>query len=100
MAGGRTATIVAQAQPIGLDELNALAALQDRIDTKFLMNRQQFDGALDELVAEHGLKVLEIDGKRSFKYRSVYYDTPDLQSYRDHTQKRRRRFKVRTRHYV
>ena len=45
-------------------------------------------------------KVLEIHGRRMFGYQSVYFDTPDLLSYRQHLQNNRRRFKVRTRTYV
>jgi hypothetical protein len=43
---------------------------------------------------------LEVDGARAFTYQTTYFDTPDLLLYRDHAQRRRRRIKVRTRHYV
>ena len=44
-------------------------------------------------------RVLEIDGRRVFGYRSTYFDTPDLRLFRDHVQRRRRRYKCRTREY-
>jgi hypothetical protein len=44
--------------------------------------------------------VLEIDGRRAFAYESVYFDTSDLLTYRQHLQGRRRRYKVRTRAYL
>jgi hypothetical protein len=91
---------LATAPAISLDELDARASLQDRIDGKFLATREAFDEAIRVLVDEHGYEVLEIDGTRAFTYRSVYYDTHDRQSFRAHVQRRRQRFKVRTRHYV
>ena len=44
--------------------------------------------------------MLEIDGRRAFRYESVYFDTPELTSYRLTAHRRRRRFKVRTRTYL
>jgi hypothetical protein len=46
------------------------------------------------------LTALEIDGVRSFQYRSLYFDTPDLSSYLGAATSRRRRYKVRVRQYV
>jgi hypothetical protein len=46
------------------------------------------------------MQVLEIDGRRTFGYESVYFDTPDLTTYRAHLQRRRQRFKARTRTYT
>jgi hypothetical protein len=43
---------------------------------------------------------LEIDGLREFEYRTTYFDTPELLSYREALQRRRRRYKVRVRRYV
>ncbi|QLE75865.1 polyphosphate polymerase domain-containing protein [Streptomyces rectiverticillatus] len=44
-------------------------------------------------------RALTIDGRRAFRYHSVYYDTPGLRSFHDHRQGRRLRFKVRERVY-
>jgi len=44
--------------------------------------------------------VLEIEGRRSFRYSSTYYDTSELDSYRDAARGRPHRYKVRTRHYL
>src|SRR5699024_11402616 len=43
---------------------------------------------------------MEINGLRSFQYRSTYFDPPDFEQYRAHRQGRRRRYKVRARTYV
>ena len=45
-------------------------------------------------------RVLEMDGVRSFAYDSVYFDTPQLDSYLLAARGRRRRYKIRTRTYV
>ncbi|MFD2349805.1 VTC domain-containing protein [Nonomuraea ferruginea] len=44
--------------------------------------------------------MLEIGGRRQFRYTSTYFDTPDLLTFRQHRQQRRRRFKIRTRTYL
>jgi hypothetical protein len=84
--------------PVGLPEVLEHAALETRTDIKYVAPL----GLLPALVARLGprLQVLEIHGRRMFGYQSVYFDTPDLLSYRQHVQGNRRRFKVRTRTYV
>ncbi len=84
--------------PVSLDDVLAHAALDSRTDRKYVTLLD----VLPALVARLGprFRVLEIDGRRMFGYQSVYFDTPDLLSYRQHLQNNRRRFKVRTRTYV
>jgi len=84
--------------PVGLEELQAAAALQDRLDVKYIVPR----AALGELAVRLGAthRVLEIEGLRAFGYDTTYYDTRELRAYRDHLQQRRRRFKCRARDYV
>ncbi|WP_248616717.1 polyphosphate polymerase domain-containing protein [Paraoerskovia marina] len=87
--------------PIGLEELDLHAALQTRVDRKYLVPTPALDGILRGLLsAEPGVRVLEIDGQRDFGYASQYFDTPDLASFRSAAHRRRRRFKVRTRTYL
>jgi VTC domain len=92
------ATAAAMVEPIGLDELMALAELQTRVDRKYFVPAEVFGRLITELAGE--LQVLDIDGRRSFGYESVYFDTPDLTTYRAHLQRRRQRFKARTRTYT
>lgn len=84
--------------PISLHELVAEAELLTRVDRKYLLPA----GAATEALAglDPRSRVLEIDGRREFAYDSVYFDTPDHLAYRLTAQKRRRRFKLRTRSYV
>jgi hypothetical protein len=82
---------------VSLDELNALAALQTRVDRKYVLPVE----ALGPLVAAlpDGTRRLVIDGADRFGYESVYFDTPDLDAFHLAAGRRRRRFKVRTRTY-
>ncbi|MFC7876646.1 VTC domain-containing protein [Isoptericola sp. NPDC057391] len=90
---------LADAVPVGLAELDATAALQTRVDRKYVLTPAEVAALLATLAA-HGPRVLEIDGDRSFTYASTYYDTADLLTFRLAARRRRRRFKVRTRTYV
>ncbi|THG33522.1 polyphosphate polymerase domain-containing protein [Naasia lichenicola] len=86
---------------IDLDQLVAAAALQTRVDRKYLLGAAEADRVLRTLAdSEPEAKVLEIDGEREFGYESVYFDTPDLLSFRMAATARRRRFKLRTRSYL
>lgn len=89
---------IARLAPISLAELNAAAALQERVDRKYVLTEEWLHEMLDGL--RHRLAVLEIDGRRSFGYQSVYFDTETFESYLGAAHRRRRRFKVRTRSYL
>ena len=84
--------------PVGLAQLDAGAALRDRIDVKYIVPRALLGPLAERLAATH--RVLEIEGLRAFAYDTTYYDTAELRAYRDHLQQRRRRFKCRARDYV
>jgi hypothetical protein len=94
---GRTALSVGALAPITLEELLETLDLQERFDVKYLVPNRD----LDRLVGTLGdrMRVLEVAGRRGADLTSVYFDTADLASYRAHRQGRRRRFKIRTRHY-
>jgi hypothetical protein len=67
------ASAAALVDPIGLDELMELAELQTRVDRKYFVPADVFRTMIAELAGE--LRVLDIDGKRTFGYESVYFDT-------------------------
>lgn len=96
-AAASLAALASDLPGIGLSELNAAAGLQTRVDTKYLLTPEQMVAVLNQMTGQ--LRVLDIDGQRSFRYESVYFDTAALQTFRDHRQGRRQRFKVRTRLY-
>lgn len=87
---------------VSLAELNAQASLLTRVDRKYVIEAGELDAVLtgpcDSGVA--GLRVLEIDGRRSSRYESTYLDTVDLDSWAGAAHRRRRRWKVRTRTYA
>ena len=85
-------------EPISLDELDERAALQRRVDHTYLVAWERFAELTGELPG--GYRALEIEGNRAFTYDSIYFDTPDLDCYRDHVAGRRPRLKVRTRLYA
>jgi hypothetical protein len=82
---------------LGLEEVDARAALQTRVDRKYVVDPRTWGEVLATLDRPG---VLEIDGRRSFGYSSTYYDTEELDSYRDAARRRPRRYKVRTRRYL
>ncbi|WP_176489712.1 polyphosphate polymerase domain-containing protein [Mobilicoccus massiliensis] len=90
--------IVGRLDPIDLTELNARAALQTRADSKYVLDRAQFDAFVARL--EGRCDVLEIDGVRGQQYDTTYFDSAQLTSYHDHLQRRRYTYKMRTRIYV
>jgi len=81
--------VVWDRQPISLEEVMRDTALQTRIDRKFLLTPTQFTSLAGALGPR--FRILEIDGLRTFRYASVYFDTPDYEQFRAHRQGRRRR---------
>lgn len=83
---------------IGLEELNIIAALQTRIDRKYLVPVDKFTQIFNSFDAQ--VQVLDTNGLQIFPYDSVYFDTPGLDSYHLAAYGRRRRYKIRTRSYL
>ncbi|WP_061963333.1 polyphosphate polymerase domain-containing protein [Demequina aurantiaca] len=92
------AATVADLDPISLESLNEQAALQTRVDRKYIVPADQWATVFASL--GQGFRVLEVDGRRGFGYESDYFDTADLAAYHDAARRRPRRYKVRTRHYL
>ena len=85
-------------EPVGLSDVVATADMLIRKDRKYLVPLEHLPRAVDLCGA--GGRVLTIGDRRSFRYRSTYFDTMGLDSYLDAAHRRPRRFKVRTRRYV
>ncbi|SBS71918.1 polyphosphate polymerase domain-containing protein [uncultured Microbacterium sp.] len=83
---------------VDLAELNAAAALQTRVDRKYILPLTALPRVLADL--PEGSEVLDIGGQRALRYASQYFDTPELDSYLGAARGRRRRFKVRARTYL
>jgi hypothetical protein len=97
VTGPTGADVVDRLPAVSLAELNAEAALLTRVDRKYVIATGELDAALTGIP---GLRVLEIDGRRSSRYESTYLDTVDLDSWTAAAHRRRRRWKVRTRVYA
>lgn len=91
-------SMVGSLPAVDLPALEAGAALLTRVDRKYVVPLVTFERLVHALGDEWN--ALEIAGSRLFGYSSVYFDTPDLLTYRAHLQRRRRRYKVRVRRYV
>lgn len=90
-------SVIERLPAVSLAEVNAEAALLTRVDRKYVVPATDLDAVLTGLP---GLRVLEIDGRRSSRYESTYLDTVDLDSWSASAHRRRRRWKVRTRTYA
>lgn len=77
---------------VDLEQLNAEAELQTRVDRKYMLQIAALPALLEHL--PDGVRVLDIDGYRASSYESVYFDTPELTSFRLAAHARRRRFKI------
>lgn len=82
---------------MSLEELDRVK-LQNRIDSKFIMSEAELSLVLEGICEEQ--MVLEIDNKRLFEYKTIYFDTPDFQFFKDHHNGCINRVKVRCREYV
>lgn len=94
------ATLAARLQSlpgISLDDTNRLARMLKRVDNKYVVTFAQFQTLVESIDDQYA--ALEIDGLRQFAYASCYYDD-EHRCYLEHHQKRRQRFKVRTREYL
>ena len=95
----RSTPVIAEAlEPIGLEELTGTTELLDRVDVKYVVPVETMSRVIERLRGSH--RVLTIDERTRFEYWTTYFDAPELTSFREHVQRRRRRFKCRTRHYV
>jgi hypothetical protein len=83
---------------ISLEELVGRAALLTRQDVKYFVPREDFEALAAELAADY--VVLEIDGRRTFAYDTMYFDGAGFPLYYSHLQRRRQRFKARSRRYL
>ncbi|MCU0822242.1 MAG: polyphosphate polymerase domain-containing protein [Spirochaetes bacterium] len=82
---------------IGLENLNSIELLK-RHDTKYIFHRDKLPSVFKYLNQYYN--ILEIDGKRIFKYENMYYDTDDYFFYHQHHNQRINRYKVRLRRYI
>lgn len=83
---------------VSLAEVLAEAPATVRVDRKYIVPLAEAQEFVSGLPEEY--RVLEVDGRRWTSYHSTYFDTEDLVTCRAHVQRRRRRWKFRSRLYV
>lgn len=83
---------------ISLEEVLASAPATTRVDRKYLVTDELVEAFLRRLPPS--LRLLSIDDRLTTSYRSTYFDTAELHTCRAHVQRRRRRWKARSRLYV
>lgn len=91
-------SVLSHLPAVDLVELERVASLQTRVDRKYLLPAHRSTELLSALHPDTA--VLHIDGSCTFRYDTVYFDTPSLGSYLSTAHRRRHRFKVRVRTYV
>ena len=89
--------LISKFQPISLSDMDSVA-LMNRIDTKYQISAEKARFILSQLTEDY--KVLQIGGKRNFKYRTIYFDTEEKLLLADHLRGKLNREKVRTREYL
>jgi hypothetical protein len=94
----RSVSPLDQLPAISLTDLQTEAAFLTRRDRKYLIPAETVG------VVEAGIdpvtRVLEIDGRRCFGYRTLYFDDSEFSAYLGAARRRPNRFKVRTRLYT
>jgi hypothetical protein len=91
------ANLIADIDPISLQDLDRYRLL-DRVDTKFVLRDWQLLDILQRVMNDYF--ILDTTHDRINRYRTLYFDTPDLAFYAQHHNDVRKRRKVRCRQYI
>lgn len=73
-------------------------ALMSRTDTKYIFSIDQLSQLLHTIKDRY--RVLEVEGNRASRYKTLYFDTPDLGFYHAHQNGKKNRYKIRSRQYI
>jgi hypothetical protein len=90
-------SILQQFDPIDLKDMDSVK-LMNRTDTKFLFTLNQFETIMNEITGNY--RILEVNGKRLNRYKTLYYDTINLDLYARHHNGKLNRYKIRHRTYI
>lgn len=89
--------ILNQFKSITLQEMDGVK-LMDRTDTKFTFNINELPIILEE--AKNYYRILDVEGNRISRYKTLYFDTQDFDLYNEHHSGKLNRYKIRYRTYV
>ncbi len=93
--------IIENFEPTALEDLSSLKSLVKllkRHDTKFVLQKEKLNSLLERIQPVY--KILEIEGKRVFSYKNLYFDTDEFLFYQQHHNRKLNRHKLRCRQYV
>ena len=88
--------ILREFESVGLDGMTEVRYM-NRVDTKYIFSVSKLELLLRSVNSLY--RALEIDQQREFRYKTVYFDTPDLLFYHQHVTGKLNRAKVRIRTY-
>ena len=89
--------VLSKLDSISLKEMDKVA-LMNRTDTKFIFNVSTLVDILSQLKPHYS--VLEIKGKRTANYRTLYFDTENKDLFTKHQNGKKNRYKIRIRKYI
>ncbi|MBQ8703763.1 MAG: polyphosphate polymerase domain-containing protein [Bacteroidales bacterium] len=89
-------SVLGSMQPIGLDDMKAVR-LMNRVDQKYMASADRLEELLSRIA--EGYYVQHIEGNPLAPYRTLYFDTDDLQMYTMHHNQKLNRQKLRVRTY-
>lgn len=89
-------SILNQMSPIGLDDMKAVR-LMNRVDQKYMASADELEELLERVANDY--YVQHIEGNPLAPYRTLYFDTADLQMYTMHHNQKLNRQKLRVRTY-
>jgi hypothetical protein len=84
-------------EPITLQQMDSVK-LMDRTDTKFVFNIDDLPAVLND--AKEHYRILEVEGNRISRYKTLYFDTENFDLYNKHHSGKLNRYKIRHRTYV
>jgi hypothetical protein len=89
--------IISSLDPISLEEMDRVK-LQNRTDTKYIFNKDSLPEIIDSIKDKYF--ILDIEGRRTNSYETLYFDTLQFSSYINHHNGKLNREKIRFRNYV
>lgn len=93
----KISNILSQFSTISLEEMNSVK-LMNRKETKFAFRFSQLELILNDITQDY--KLLQVEGKHISRYKTLYFDTPNLDLYLQHHSGQLNRYKIRHRTYV
>ncbi len=84
-------------ESITLKEMDGVK-LMDRTDTKYTFNINELPDILEK--AKTYYRILDVEGNRISRYKTLYFDTKDFDLYNKHHSGKLNRYKIRHRTYV